>query len=443
MEFFFLSLFCPILVSLAALHIFLMGAQIWEHRRFARSRRNNIPSSRPDGHVAVFVPCKGVDIDLEQNLRALFCQDDDDYELVFVVEERSDPAYQVISNVAKDYPTVSCRIVLAGQAIESGQKVHNLRFATASLDKSIEYLVFMDSDAQPRPEWLRTLVARLGDDSRVDLGAVTGYRWMVPARAGLGNWLLVAINGATMSLYGAKARYPIWGGAWAIRRNLFDQTRIRDEWKQTLSDDLVASSILHRHGRKVEFEPACVVTTPVDFSLFDSIAFLRRQYMIARFYAFRWWLGGLVLAIFPVVVWWGTLVGLIHAVISGSPSAAFWAIGCGTLYLLSAVRAQMRQTLTRVYSPDWWAKSFAARWFDILCGPVVGVFNLIGLLASAWGNRFRWRSIEYKLSADGKSQIVSRELPSDDGSQYYIGLADLDNLQIEPSHQDIREVVQQ
>ena len=76
------------------------------------------------------------------------------------------------------------RLILAGAAQESGQKVHNLRVATESLPPEITYLAFFDADARPTACWLRVLLARL---DRGEVGATTGYRWFVPLRPSLAN----------------------------------------------------------------------------------------------------------------------------------------------------------------------------------------------------------------------------------------------------------------
>src|SRR5207244_1890387 len=82
----------------------------WEHRRFARSRVTHSHESRPPrGRVAVFVPCKGADADLQENLRPLFEQDHPDYALTFVVESGADSDCQVIHQLMSAYPRQSTR----------------------------------------------------------------------------------------------------------------------------------------------------------------------------------------------------------------------------------------------------------------------------------------------------------------------------------------------
>jgi hypothetical protein len=80
---------------LAGLVIFgwlLLALLTWEHCRYARSCVRTMEQHQPTGRVALFAPCKGLDLDLETNLRALLEQDYDDYEVTFIVESTDDPA---------------------------------------------------------------------------------------------------------------------------------------------------------------------------------------------------------------------------------------------------------------------------------------------------------------------------------------------------------------
>ena len=95
----------------------------------------------------------------------------------------------------------------------------------------------------------------------------------------------------------------VWGGSWAIRRETFEQLKIHETWAGMLSDDLVASNQLRRSGLEVRFDPACVLTSPVDFDWAGMFDFVRRQYHITRHYAFRWWLLALAAATAGNLAW--------------------------------------------------------------------------------------------------------------------------------------------
>ena len=74
------------------------------------------------------------------------------------------------------------------------------------------------------------------------------------------------MNCDVMSLLCRSSHYLIWGGSWAIRREVFDAIGLRNAWKGTLSDDLVASRLMRQAGLGVRFEPASVVASPLDVS---------------------------------------------------------------------------------------------------------------------------------------------------------------------------------
>src|SRR3990167_4926806 len=75
--------------------------------------------------ATVICPCKGLDADLEANLRALLAQDYPDYEVVFVLAAADDPARAVCERLARA-GRVPARVVIAGAPVGRGEKVNNL-----------------------------------------------------------------------------------------------------------------------------------------------------------------------------------------------------------------------------------------------------------------------------------------------------------------------------
>jgi ceramide glucosyltransferase len=391
------------LSGLIILWSLLLALQTWEHRRYVRSCMRGLERHQPTGRVALFAPCKGVDLGLGANLRSVLEQDYDDYEVVFIVESAEDPAYAAIRRAMAEHPWVSARVVIAGHATESGQKVHNLRFATQHLSRQIKYLAFVDSDARPKPEWLRMLVARLDEPG---LGAVTGYRWFTPERATVANALVYAINCGMVSLLTRSSHYLIWGGSWAIRRDVFDAIGLRNAWNGTLSDDLVASRLMRRARMEVRFEPACVVASPLNESLHKVMSFIRRQYLIARLYTFDWWLLSLMAATFSTLIWLGQLGVLAWSLWSGSLSP--WIpLGITTaLYGVAVYRGALRQSLVKTYFPHWEKASRSMQHFDIWAKPLVDLTHWFGIAMAGVGRWIVWRGIRYHVLPGGKVQKI-------------------------------------
>ncbi len=407
MEFFWWTGY-SFLVVVAMVQAFLLALQTWEHRRYARSCMRQLNKVRATGRVAVFAPCKGLDVDLEGNLQSLMEQDHPDFEVTFIVESSDDPACGVIRRTMADYPQVAARLVVAGPAIESGQKVHNLRVGTAQISPDIDYLAFLDSDARPRREWLRMLVGCLASPN---LGAVTGYRWFVPSSPTLANHALYSLNCDVMTLLGRRTYYLLWGGSWAIRREVFDRLGFRTAWRGTLSDDLVASRLLRKARLPVRFEPAGVVASPVDYRWSSMLSFVRRQYMVGRYYVPHWWVFALVGATLTNAMWlvqaatavWGFRGGPIPPAM---PAAVF-----AVLLGMYAYRGYVRQDLVFTYFPERAEQLRAARRFDVWCNPIGGLVNWLGVATSVFGRHIRWRGISYRVLAGGKVRTLRRLEP--------------------------------
>lgn len=394
-----------LLLSAAALiPAVLLTAQTWEFRRFVRSR---IRQPKPLIHalrVALFAPCKGNEPGLKENLRPLFEQDLPNYRLALIVESSVDPACEVIRELIAEFPQVPSQLVIAGLSTTCGQKVHNLLAATEHVD-DVDVLAFVDSDARPRRDWLRQLVQHL---AHPQAAAATGYRWFIPVRKTLPNLLLHSLNAAVASLVGPGRHHMVWGGAWAIRRDVFEQLDLRNAWEGTLSDDLVAANALAQARRKLTFEPACMTASPVDVSWKQMFEFVRRQYVVARFYTPIWWSLGFAFCSVSQFVFWGTL----FASVIGHATSASWAwmptTVAGLLYATYAIRAALRQNAAQTFLPDQQHRLGAARWFDILLSPLAGIANWLGILASCCGNCITWRGITYKLSYGGRISLLRR-----------------------------------
>src|SRR5437764_10403887 len=93
-------------------------------RETARDKEDFTP------YASIIAPCRGLDQGLRENLAALFHQNYPAYEIVFVIDREDDPALAVIEELRREFDAtahIATRVIFAGEARESGQKVHNLR----------------------------------------------------------------------------------------------------------------------------------------------------------------------------------------------------------------------------------------------------------------------------------------------------------------------------
>ncbi|MBS0209022.1 MAG: glycosyltransferase [Planctomycetes bacterium] len=407
-------------LTLAVGQAALLTAQTWEHLRFAIGRFRKPLGRRPRGRVLVVAPCRGMDVGLRDNLRPLFEQDHPDYQVRFVVESSCDPAADVIRRLIAEYAEVDAELIIAGRAIDCGQKVHNLRAATRELSDRVKLLAFVDSDARPNRSWLLNLTQRL-DRSRS--GAATGYRWFVPTRPSLTNWLAYSLNASAATLFGTKGYQLIWGGSWAIRRDVFERERVRQTWRGMLGDDLSATAMIHAAGLRVEFEPTCMIASPLDYQPAELASFVYRQYALARLYLPRLWLMALI---------WSTLSSLVLLATAGRFTTTliqtgmfdwFAAAGLTALYGSHLVRGLVRCRIAQLYCPQHHAHWRRAARFDCVFAPLAGLVHWVGLLSGVRVRHISWRGIDYVVEAPDRVSLRTPGQPDFSAALTCFGLS--------------------
>jgi cellulose synthase/poly-beta-1,6-N-acetylglucosamine synthase-like glycosyltransferase len=359
--------------------------------------------------VSVIAPCRGLEDGLRENLAALFAQDYPAYEIVFVTDSADDPSLGVIQkliNAASFNGRVSTRVVIAGSAIDSGQKVHNLRAAVLETDPRGEVLVFVDSDARTDPNWLRSLVAPLADKR---IGAATGYRWFIVNKGGFASQLRSVWNASIASALGERDdKNFCWGGSTAMRRSTFDQLQIRERWRGTVSDDFTMTRVLQEAKLPIHFVPACIVATFGDCAVGELLEFTNRQLKITRVYAPHLWKPLLIGSLLFCAVFFGGLFLVAARAILGLPYALPLALTI-VIYALGAAKAYLRLKAVMMILAEYkneLAKSLPAH---LMLWPIASALYLFNAIVAAFSRRISWRSITYELKSATEAVIISRE----------------------------------
>ena len=360
------------------------------------------PKSNYSPFASVIVPCRGIDHDLNENLSALFEQDYPDYEVIFVVDDSDDASIPIIEEVSRG-AAKRAEVVFADSAIESGQKVHNLRKALLEISAESEVLVFVDSDARPGKDWLRNLISPLEDDA---VGCSTGYRWFIQKTGGFATHLRSVWNASiASSLGGNSERNFCWGGSTAISLSVFKSLEIREKWKGTLSDDFALTNILKEAGKPIYFVPQCLTATVEDCTFRELLEFSTRQIKITRVYSpghFKVSLIGSIL--FSLTFWSGVIllffVSGVHFWITFAFIVLIFVLGTAkSWFRLSAVRLVLKtyeNKLSRQVLPQ------LTLW---LITPILYLYNNIRALFS---REIVWRGIRYKLESPRKTVIIER-----------------------------------
>jgi ceramide glucosyltransferase len=112
----------------------------------------------PEFHppITILKPICGVDRDAEENL-ASFCQQDyPEYQIIFAVRDRQDPAIVVIEKIIQQFPDVDIHLVVSDRIIGANLKVSNL--ANAVTAAKHEILLIADSDIRVGKDYLQRVI---------------------------------------------------------------------------------------------------------------------------------------------------------------------------------------------------------------------------------------------------------------------------------------------
>jgi cellulose synthase/poly-beta-1,6-N-acetylglucosamine synthase-like glycosyltransferase len=373
---------------------------------FASYVRREIAKSPPDysPFVSVIAPTRGLDQGLGENISLLLKQNYPDYEIVFVTDRPDDPSVSIIEDLRKS-AVVPSRLVFAGDAVDSGQKVHNLRVAVSQVDPSSEVLVFVDTDARPQAGWLKLLVAQLSDEQ---IGAATGYRWFIPGNGGFASNLRSVWNASIASALGAREdKNFCWGGSTAIRRATFESLLIQERWRGTVSDDFTVTRVLQEAKLPIHFVPACLIPSLDGCTFRELLEFTNRQLKITRVYAPHLWKSVLIGSVLFTTVFFGGMILVTARVAQGLSFAVpllllfiIYAMGAGKSYIrLHAVAAPLKSYRKQLFS------SLPAH---VLLWPLASALFLLNAVVAAFSRRIEWRGITYELKSATEAVIIQR-----------------------------------
>jgi ceramide glucosyltransferase len=359
-------------------------------RRFLE-RARRAEAVAPAGHhppVTILKPLRGPGVELADNLETFCRQDYPDYEIVFGVEDASDPAVAVVRSLERRFPhrritlSVGCE---TGANRKVASLVHMMRHAHHDV------LVLSDADIRVRPDYLRRLVAPLADPA---VGLTTClYRGR--ATLGLPSVLeSLFINTdfvpmVMMAQWVQRFRYA-YGASMAFRRAALEQIGGFGALRDHLADDYLLGNRLAAAGWRLLLLPYVVDTVLDARSLADV---WRHQLRWARTYR-----------VCQPVNWSATII--IHTVLWGTLAVLAtggMAIGWAALAIALAARlGSLRVVLA------WLGDAETPR--DLWLVPMKDLVYS-GVWAASWlGRNVVWSGQRLRVLPDGR-MIPLDELP--------------------------------
>jgi cellulose synthase/poly-beta-1,6-N-acetylglucosamine synthase-like glycosyltransferase len=401
-------------------------------RYMRRSRSRPLNNFTPP--VALIIACKGLEPEFEANVSSFLCQDYPCYQVIFTVASVDDPAYQAfrtrLENVSnhkqnkememvgpqegprcygdskdRENGGVQTALVVAGYSESHGEKIHNLLEGLKAVDAKAEVLVFADSDARPRRDWLRSLVAPLQDPT---LTVSTGRPWHL-LRSGFVSHLRAAWHASDVALMGDHEINYAWGGSMAIRTIDFKRLEVAERcWANVVSDDATLSRAVHASGGRIRFEPRCVLACRGEMEFGEFLRWSTRQTVTNRVYLpGAWWRVAAAYAYYCGTVLFG-LILLALPSISAGQRLLVAGILLATLLLVMS-KGFIHEAIAKELFPEEASilSRYGARYWQLSL--LVPWVMLVNFLVSSVTRRIEWSGTYYELRSINETRVIRRE----------------------------------
>lgn len=120
--------------------------------------------------ASLLKPVRGVDFGSYENFASFCKQDYPEYEILFAVNDESDPAMPLIRQIMAEFPQRRIRLFTSAKELGANRKVNKLAMLTR--EAKYDVLVLTDGDVRVNPGYLREVVGPLRDKK---IGAVTSF----------------------------------------------------------------------------------------------------------------------------------------------------------------------------------------------------------------------------------------------------------------------------
>ncbi|MEO5917406.1 MAG: glycosyltransferase family 2 protein [Luteolibacter sp.] len=348
--------------------------------------------------VALVIAVKGVSGNFDRFMDFVLSQDYPEYHVIFTTESEADPVHAAIRNRLAESSFTRARLIVAGMAEHTGQKVHNQLAAFKELDSSDQIIAFADGDLYGFKNWLSCLALPL------NLGQAdftTGYRWMIPANQSLPNRIIALMGTAIEPLIGPAWRICLWGGSMAMTREVFEELKVPENLVGSINDDVRLSAIARESGKRMKYVRSVAAPSPVDFSWASFFEFGRRQYFQLRVgHKSLWWM-----ALMVPLFYLASFLACSARLVQGN---LLMLVPFGVAIALNVARTRVRRgyledrfhhgeadTLDEAVRGSWWLD------------PVINFLHLVIILSSACGREIVWAGIRYRVTGPQKTEILN------------------------------------
>jgi ceramide glucosyltransferase len=235
-----------LVISVAALVLHALGA--WATIQQTSGRRSAPPTLPP---LCLLKPIKGLEEELEANLRSFFEQDyPAALSFVFASTDADDPGMQVARRVARAYPGTDVQFIVSDPAFGANPKVSNLAGALAAAKHDL--VLQTDANVRLRPGYLAAVVAEFLSLGASLSGALVAGRGERSWGAALENVQLSTFTTPGICLAYRLFRIPcVIGKSILFRKSELHSLGGLSCVKDVLAEDFMLGQVYERAGKRV------------------------------------------------------------------------------------------------------------------------------------------------------------------------------------------------
>jgi ceramide glucosyltransferase len=157
-----------VLLAAAAPFVYYLLAILAALRFFGRKQVQTCAEYNPP--ASLLKPVRGVDFGSYENFTSFCRLDYPEYEILFAVNDESDPAVPLIQQIIAEFPQRRIRLFTRAGDLGANRKVNKLAMLTREARHDV--LVLTDGDVRVEPNYLREIIAPLREKR---IGAVTSF----------------------------------------------------------------------------------------------------------------------------------------------------------------------------------------------------------------------------------------------------------------------------
>lgn len=363
------------------------AARAYRLARVATAHQRANRKDQPLPAISVLKPLRGLDQGLEENLRSFFTQEYPEYELLFAVRDRQDPAVALVEKLQAEYPGVPSQLVLTGEPPWRNAKAWSLQVMQGKAKQ--EVLLMADSDIRAAQDLLQTVGREFAADQNLMIvtcpyRAVGGPGW--PSRLEALGMNTEFWAGVLVARLVEGVNFTI-GPTVAARKAAIHKVGGWPYLQEFLAEDFVLGSRAAELGLKVELSAAVVEHRIGDELWAANVEHRLRWCRSTRRSRPAGYIGQVFTNPLPLAL---ILVLL---------QPALWPVLAATAVLRAWAGWAVAERLLRdpASRRDWWLI------------PLQDLLSFGFWAAGFFGDKIVWRGEAYRVTAEGKLQPYDKQ----------------------------------